>query len=109
LVLVEDTEALLLIDDILFTIASGLASAALLYAAWRSEGRSKSAWKALAAAQIAYTLGEVVYTVMEVGFHLYLFPSGRRFLPHVLLLSSPGILLLPLSSPRGGLDADAEL
>lgn len=92
----KDTEAFLLIDDILFIIASGLASAGLLYAAWRSEGRSKSAWKALAAAQIAYTLGEVVYTVMEVGFHTYLFPSlADVFYLLFYPLFAIGIILLP--------------
>lgn len=89
-------EAFLLMDDTLFIIASGLASAGLLYAAWHSEGRSKSAWMALAAAQIAYTLGEIVYIVMEVGLHMYLFPSlADVFYLMFYPLFAAGIFLLP--------------
>lgn len=96
LVFARDVEAFLLIDDTLFIIASGLASAGLLYAAWNSEGRSKSAWMALAAAQIAYTLGEVVYIVMEVGLHMYLFPSlADVFYLIFYPLFTAGIFLLP--------------
>lgn len=96
LVFASGLDSFLLIDDALFTIASGLASAGLLYAAWRSEGRSKRAWKTLAMAQIAYTLGEVVYTVMEVGLHQYYFPSlADVFYLMFYPLFAAGIFLLP--------------
>ena len=69
LVLIEDKEELLPVDDTLLTVTSGLAAACMLYAAWHSEGRSKSAWMVLAAAQIANTFGDAAWSVIEVGLH----------------------------------------
>lgn len=96
LALVDDTELSILVDDMLFTVTSGLAAAALLYAAWCSEGRSKSAWMTLAAAQISYTIGEVIYTVIEVGLDQYIFPSlADVFYLLFYPLFAIGIILLP--------------
>ena len=75
LALVKDRTLLLLVDDTIFIITNGLAAACLLYAARRSGGRSSSAWMVLAVAQIANTLGEALWTVIEVGLHQNPFPS----------------------------------
>ena len=75
LALVKDRTLLLLVDDVIFIITNGLAAACLLYAARRSIGRSRSAWMVLAVAQIANTLGEALWTVIEVGLHQNPFPS----------------------------------
>ena len=75
LTLVKDRMLLLLVDDMIFIITNGLAAACLLYAARRSVGRSSRAWMVLAVAQIASTLGEALWTVIEVGLHQNPFPS----------------------------------
>ncbi|MDM7912606.1 MAG: hypothetical protein QUS09_05860, partial [Methanotrichaceae archaeon] len=75
LVLVEDKEALLPVDDALLTATSGMAAACMLYAAWHSEGRPRSAWMVLAVAQIANTFGDAAWAVIEVGLHQNPFPS----------------------------------
>ncbi len=96
LILIVDKEALLPADDALITATSGLAAAGMLYAARHSDGRLKSAWVVLAAAQIANTLGDLAWTVIEVGFHQNPFPSVAdagylMFYP----LFAIGIYLLP--------------
>lgn len=75
LALVKDRMLLLLADDTIFIITNGLAAACLLYAARRSVGKSRSAWTVLAVAQIANTIGEALWTVIEVGLHQNPFPS----------------------------------
>ena len=75
LALVKDRTLLLLVDDTIFIVTNGLAAACLLYAARRSVGKSSSAWMVLAVAQIANTLGEALWTVIEVGLHQNPFPS----------------------------------
>ena len=75
LALVKDRTLLLLVDDTIFIVTNGLAAACLLYAARRSGGKSSSAWMVLAVAQIANTLGEALWTVIEVGLHQNPFPS----------------------------------
>ena len=75
LALIKDRTLLLLVDDMIFIITNGLAAACLLYAARRSVGKSNSAWMVLAVAQIANTLGEALWTVIEVGLHQNPFPS----------------------------------
>ncbi|MGD0951965.1 MAG: hypothetical protein ABR985_06160 [Methanotrichaceae archaeon] len=69
LALVKNRTLLLLVDDTIFIVTNGLAAACLLYAARRSVGKSSSAWMVLAVAQIANTLGEALWTVIEVGLH----------------------------------------
>jgi PAS domain S-box-containing protein len=96
LALVEDKEALLPVDDTLITVTSGLAAACMLYAARHSEGRSKSAWIVLAAAQIANTFGDAAWAAIEVVLHQNPFPSVADvgyllFYP----LFAIGIYLLP--------------
>jgi len=83
LALVKDRTLFLLVDDMIFIITNGLAAACLLYAARRSMGKSSSAWMVLAVAQIANTLGEALWTVIEVGLHQNPFPS----------LADPGFLI----------------
>ena len=101
LVLVKDRISLLFVDDMIFIITNGLAAACLLYAARRSVGRSSSAWMVLAVAQIANTLGEALWTVIEVGFHQNPFPSlaDVGFLIFYPLFSIRSSLLAPFSSP----------
>lgn len=69
LAIIKDRETLLPIDDLLFILASGLATIGMLYAARHSHGRSRNSWLILSAAQISYTFGEIAWTVMEVALH----------------------------------------
>jgi PAS domain S-box-containing protein len=96
LALIEDKEALLPVDDALITMTSGLAAACMLYAAWHSEGRSKSAWMVLAAAQIANTFGDAAWAAIEVILHQNPFPSVAD-IGYLLFypLFAIGIYLLP--------------
>lgn len=91
-------KSFLFIDDTIFIITSALAALSLLYASSRSEGRSKRAWKFLAIAQIAFTFGELIWGVVEVGLHANPFPSlgDTGFLIfYPIFLIGIGVLLLP--------------
>jgi len=65
----------LLLDDLIFIATSALAAACLIFAARRLEGPSRRAWMALAGAQAAFALGELVWGVIEVGLRQNPFPS----------------------------------
>jgi signal transduction histidine kinase/ActR/RegA family two-component response regulator len=98
LTLFRTEKSFLFIDDTIFIITSALAALSLLYASRRSEGRSKRAWKFLAIAQIAFTFGELIWGVVEVGLHANPFPSlgDTGFLIfYPIFLIGIGVLLLP--------------
>ena len=96
--LFNGTWQFLFVDDILFTITSGLASLSLLYAARRSIGQSQIAWATLAVAQIAFALGEAIWTLIEVGLRQNPFPSLAdvgflMFYP--IFIVGVGVFLMP--------------
>ena len=100
MVLFRNDQALrTVICDLLCPVFNGLATVGLIYAAQRTKiygWRIHLAWTILAAAQLSFTLGDIAWTVLEIGFHedpssyvadgLYLL-----FYP----LFAAGILLLP--------------
>ncbi|MHB8119361.1 MAG: hypothetical protein ACYDHX_11625, partial [Methanothrix sp.] len=99
----ERNESLLLIEDGLVTVASGLATIALFYTARRSVGRARKAWIMIAAAMLFNTLGDLSWSVIEFVLHQNPFPSFAdigylMFYP----LFALGIFLLPDApfSPR---------
>ena len=47
----------------------------LSYAAYRSQGRMQIAWMLMALAVLSYTIGDVIWAVLELGFNLNPFPS----------------------------------
>jgi signal transduction histidine kinase/ActR/RegA family two-component response regulator len=96
LALSEGDESLLPIKDGFLIMTSGLAAAAMLYAARFSEGRSRKAWIIIAAAISFNTLGELSWAAIEVVLHKNPYPSGAdigylMFYP----LFALGISLLP--------------
>ena len=62
----EGNGSLLLLKDGFLISSSALAAAAMLYAAHRSESRSKKAWIIFAAALSLNTLGEILWAAIEV-------------------------------------------
>jgi len=66
LVFGEGNGSLLLLKDGFLILSSGLAAAAMLYAAHRSESRSKKAWIVFAAALLLNTIGEMLWAAIEV-------------------------------------------
>jgi len=58
--------SLLPLKDVFLILSSALAAAAMLYAAQRSESRSKKAWIVFAAALLLNTLGEILWAAIEV-------------------------------------------
>ncbi len=66
LVFGEGNGSLLLLKDGFLILSSALAAAAMLYAAHRSESRSKKAWIVFAAALLLNTIGEMLWAAIEV-------------------------------------------
>jgi len=98
LVLFRTENHFLLIDDSIFIITSALAALSLLYAAGMSEGRTKRAWTFLAVAQAAYTLGELIWGMIEVGQHENPFPSigdAGFLIFYPIFLIGVGVFLFP--------------
>jgi len=62
----EGNGSLLPLKDVFLILSSALAAAAMLYAAQRSESRSKKAWIVFAAALLLNTLGEILWAAIEV-------------------------------------------
>ncbi len=95
-VLSKSDESLLQIEDGFVTIISGLATAALFYAAHLSVGRVRKAWIMIAIAMLFNTLGDLSWSVVETVLHQNPFPSVAdigylMFYP----LFALGIFLLP--------------
>ena len=87
---------LLAVEDGFVTLTSGLSAAALVYAGYRSSGRTRKAWMVIAAAMLFNTLGDLSWSVMEIILHQEPFPSVAdigylMFYP----LFAFGIFLLP--------------
>ena len=66
LVFGEGNGRLLPLKDGFLILSSALAAAAMLYAAHRSESRSKKAWIVFAAALLLNTIGEILWAAIEV-------------------------------------------
>lgn len=76
--LATDSPLRVVLNDVLFPIASGLAAACLFYAARQAKGSDRivrGAWVVLATAQLFNALAEVVWAIIELGFHERPFPS----------------------------------
>ncbi|MCX6678380.1 MAG: response regulator [Methanothrix sp.] len=90
------------IDDLLFPVINGLAAVGLLYAAFRSEiygRRARIAWTFLFAGQLSFTLGDITWAVLELGFHQEPIASvADGFYLMFYPLFAIGILLLPAVS-----------
>jgi len=86
------------ISDIGDIVANGIAASCLLYAAVRSEpgSRSRTVWFVFFCAQLSWTLGSIIWSIIELGFHQNPFPSISD-VPILLfyLLFAAGIVLLP--------------
>jgi len=90
------------VDDIGEGVASGIAGACCLIAALRASHRSRLGWSLLAAAALAWTAGEIAWSVYEVGMNVAVpFPSVADV---GFLLAVPlglaGLLTLPLAPSR---------
>lgn len=65
------------VDDIGEAVASGAAAVSCALAAWRSAGRGRVAWLLIAASATSWTVGEVIWSVYEVGMGVAVpFPSA---------------------------------
>ncbi len=86
----------LVLNDVFLPVINGLAVGCLFYAAQRSAGHERVAWTVLAVAQLFDTLGDVLYAIVEIGFHQAGFSSWADG-PYLIsyLLFAIGILLLP--------------
>jgi hypothetical protein len=72
-----------------------LATGALCFAAIQTRkisSKNSRAWVVLAMAQLLYTLGDIVWAILELGFHIAPFPS----------IADIGYLLLALNGFQGG-------
>ena len=95
----NDQELRIIISDLLFPVFNALATVGLIYAARSTKifgRRIHIAWTIMAVAQLSFTLGDIAWTVLEVGFHEEPFPSvadGLYLLCYPLFAA--GIFLLP--------------
>ncbi len=99
ILLAYDPELRKLVSDILSPLISLGVVISLFWAAKASKiygKRIQTAWMFLAAAQASFTIGEIIWAVLEVGFNQSPFPSyADIFYTFFYLLFAIGILLLP--------------
>ncbi len=97
--IIKDENARITLVDVTYPLWNLAATAGLLVAARRSAAQSKRlfwAWAILALAQFSFTLGDVSWAILEVGFKLEPYPSfadGFYLLYYPLFLI--GIFLMP--------------
>lgn len=96
----QDQEQLrVVIDDIIWPVANGLAAVSLIRAARATRSQDEGmyiAWAFFAVAQALYALGDVLWSILEVGLGITPFPSiadGPYLAYYVFFLI--GVLLLP--------------
>ncbi|MBC7080280.1 MAG: histidine kinase [Methanothrix sp.] len=96
----EDQEQLrVTIDDIIFPVVNGLAALSLFRAARTTRSKDEMmyiAWAFFAVAQVLYALGDVLWSILEIGLKETPFPSiadGPYLAYYPLFLI--GVLLLP--------------
>jgi len=88
-----------IIDDIIFPVVNGLAALSLIRAARTTRSQDERmyiAWAFFAVAQVLYTLGDVLWSILEIGLGETPFPSVAdgpylAYYPFFLI----GVLLLP--------------
>jgi hypothetical protein len=90
------------VDDIGEAVASAIAAAACAIAAVRTSNRNRLAWSLLAAGAVSWTVGEIVWSIFEVGIgDAVPFPSPADL---GFLLAVPfgiaGLLAFPLAPTR---------
>lgn len=87
-----------LLSNVITPLAGGLATAGLLYAAFASEkgSRIRMAWIILAMAELCYTAGDLIWSVLESLFAQQPFPSKADIFYLAFYILFPiGVLLLP--------------
>jgi hypothetical protein len=90
------------VDDIGEAVAAAVAAAACAVAARRGWGRTRLAWSLLSAAALSWTIGEVAWSIYEVGLNdavPFPSPADLGFLLAVPLAVA-GLLVLPLAPTR---------
>jgi diguanylate cyclase len=99
------------VDDIGEAVAAAIAAAACLVAARRGSARTRLAWSLLSAAALSWTIGEVVWSIYEVGLGdavPFPSPADLGFLLAVPLAVG-GLLALPLAPTRAASRAKSVL
>lgn len=101
LYLEDQEQQRVIIDDIIFPVVNGLAALSLFRAARATrsqDDRMYIAWAFLAVAQVLYALGDVLWSILEIGLKETPFPSiaDGPYLAYYLFFLI-GILLLPAS------------
>ena len=66
-------------SDIATPIIELLVIISLFYATTRSQGRFKIAWTLIMASVVAYTIGDISWAILELGYHTNPFPSIADF------------------------------
>lgn len=102
-----DTNLRTTVTDLMTPIISLLVVVSLFYAAKESSvfgHRVRIAWTLLAIAQLSFTIGEIIWAILEVGFGQSPFPSyADIFYTLYYPIFAIGILLLP----RSGLKSES--
>ena len=90
------------VDDLGEAIAALIAAASCGYASLRAAGRMRVAWGLLAASALSWSIGEVIWSVIEVGLDQAVpFPSAADagYLP-AIPLAVAGVLTFPSAPSR---------
>ena len=100
----DDPPMRTVVNDSLTVVINGLATISLFYAAERSKRygqRVQTAWTILAIAQLCFTMGDLIWAILEVVLHQDPFPSPADvpFLAYYPLFMI-GVLLLPAGDLR---------
>ena len=66
-------------SDIATPIIESMVIISLFYATIRSHGRLKTAWTLIMASVVAYTIGDISWAIIELGYHINPFPSISDF------------------------------
>ncbi len=99
------------VDDLGEAIAALIAAASCGYASLRATGRMRVAWGLLAASALSWTIGEIIWSVIEVGLGQAVpFPSAADagYLP-AIPLAVAGVLTFPSAPSRIATRAQAVL
>ncbi|WP_369424738.1 sensor histidine kinase [Methanothrix sp.] len=99
LYLEDQEQQRVIVDDIIFPVVNGLAALSLFRAARATRSQDERmyiAWAFFAVAQVLYALGDVLWSILEIGLKETPFPSiaDGPYLAYYLLFLI-GILLLP--------------
>jgi len=75
LLLENDPTLRMIFGDLTSPLIEIIVITSLSYAAYRSQGRMQIAWMLMALAVLSYTIGDVIWAVLELGFNQNPFPS----------------------------------